>query len=211
VRIGGEQQQEVTGTRLRPCRIVVKTAAGQALAPKTASHAACGVVVPVKGGRHWHSLSGPTAAPERRGSRGQDDAWAGRRTRDDESSATRRKQQGCGDSDRAGAAQPSVVGLVVGDTSVAGGVEDTARQYTAFTAVVLIQTQTHGLRLSHARSTLTRQRSVARCEPCASAHPKFTKPQSVKGRVPSYQIEKHARACWRRPGYMRGPEAGDLH
>lgn len=25
------------------------------------------------------------------------------------------------------------------------------------------------------------QRSVARCEPCASAHPKFTKPQSVKG------------------------------
>jgi hypothetical protein len=24
------------------------------------------------------------------------------------------------------------------------------------------------------------QRSVARCEPCASAHPKFTRPQSVK-------------------------------
>lgn len=40
-------------------RIVVRTAAGQALAPKTASHAACGVVVPVKGGRHWHSTSGP--------------------------------------------------------------------------------------------------------------------------------------------------------
>jgi hypothetical protein len=225
VSVAEKQQQEVSGTQ---CSCTLQNS-GEEQQCHAHSHAgpqagscrpgfgpqdglACGVVVVVvvvvdEGG--WHGMGGSSSEPA--SGRASNCADEGPRVMMEATRIPQFTVAGRGDSDWPDAVQPRVIGLVV----CAGrwqGCRQTPLVNTLLSPWPFQYGPVRTASDSPVHAELRRaQRSVARCEPCASAHPKFTKPQSVKGRVPSYQIEKYARACWRRPGCMRGPEAGDLH